>query len=107
MVEVLGNLGVGLGVAVVQLVAIVLAQRLGVDAHQRSYLGLWDAIAGQRFDLAALHVVGLVSGAGHQSSPLSRKLASWRPVATTTPFGYLSATRALASEIASSTRVFV
>ena len=35
MVEVLGNLGVGLGVAVVKLVAVVLAKRLGIDTNQR------------------------------------------------------------------------
>src|SRR3954454_19813170 len=57
-VEILSDLGIGLGVAVIQLVPVILPERLGVDLDHCRDLGLGYAVAGQRFDLAAQDRIG-------------------------------------------------
>ena len=52
-VEVLGDLGVGLDVAVVELAAIVLPERLRGYSDHAGDIGFGDAVAGHGFHLAA------------------------------------------------------
>ena len=58
--EVCRDLGVGLDVAVVEFVAVVLAEGLGVDADDAGDVGLGDAEAGKRLDLSPGDRIGLV-----------------------------------------------
>ncbi|MBA3446839.1 MAG: hypothetical protein H0T56_04395 [Pseudaminobacter sp.] len=67
-IKVLGHLRIGLGVAEVQFMAIVLPERFRIDADHARDFGFGNAIAGQRLDLPALHLVRLVARAGHVSS---------------------------------------
>ena len=52
--------------AVVEFVAVVLAEGLGIDADDTGDLGLGDAVAGERLDLTAPGMVGAVRLAAHQ-----------------------------------------
>ena len=52
----------------IEFLAVVLAQRLRIDAHQAGNVGLGNAITGQRLDLAAQLGIGLVGGARHQAA---------------------------------------
>ena len=60
------------GVAVVEFLAVVPAQRLRVDADQACDLGLGHAVSGQRLDLAPLVGIGAVC----TSSPIGQSCLS-------------------------------
>src|SRR5262245_5286840 len=55
-----GDLGVGLGGAEVELVAIVLSQRLGIDREHAGDIALWNAVSHHGLHLAAMGRIGLV-----------------------------------------------
>src|SRR5947199_70904 len=52
-IEALGNPGIGLGAAGIQLLAVASAERLGIDVEHLRDLGLGDAEPGHRLDLRA------------------------------------------------------
>src|SRR5690606_6771680 len=63
----LGDLGRGLGGAEVELVPVVLAKGLWVDADDAGNVCLRDAIGSKRLDLATTTFVGSVGPAAHVS----------------------------------------
>ena len=62
------HLGVGLGLAEIQFVPVVLAQRLRIDADHGRDVRLRNAVGRHRLDLPALRWIGLVRAAAHQAA---------------------------------------
>jgi hypothetical protein len=99
--QVLGDPGIGLGVTVVEFVAVVLAQGLGIAADQTGDVGLWNAEAGEGLDLAPLRLgLGMCRPAHRSDHPVQHdRLAfrrTWLLEASSRRrgfFGYLGAIR--------------
>src|SRR3954462_9734376 len=68
-------LGVRLRLAHVEFIAVMLAQRLGINADDASNVRLRDAVGGHCLNLPALRGIGLVRAASHVRRPRSRGVA--------------------------------
>src|SRR5215813_4498864 len=64
--EISGDLGIGLGLAEVEFLAVVLPEGLGIDSQNSSNVGLWNAVSRHGLDLATLRWIRLVGAAAHQ-----------------------------------------
>src|ERR1700756_5584219 len=68
-----GHLGIGLGGAEIQFLAIALAQGFGIDADGSRNVGLRDAISRHCLHLPSLRRIGLMGAAAHPGNSAGRR----------------------------------
>jgi hypothetical protein len=70
--------------AVVEFAPVVLAQRLRIDVDKPGYVGFWNTVASERFDLTTTGLVGPMGATTHLRS---------RPLLVCRPAGILVSAR--------------